>query len=216
MKNVAQILRRVHLEGRLVLGKLSDTGPSTLGRSSHYAEDPHNLVFVCGSGEQRPSSVHLGHDAACRPYVDACVVCSAAQEDVGGSVPQRDDFVRKRVDGDTKCPGQTKVTKFQDALAIDEKILRLEVTMKYSILVAKVDASEQLEHEALDGGRFEGTPLAVGIHVSFQVAIHEFENKHQLVFGMDHVMESDNILVFQLLHKGYFPNRGRWRSFFRV
>ena len=82
--------------------------------------------------------------------------------------------------------------------------------------MTKVYASEQLIHEALDGDRLEGTPLAVGVHVPLEVAVHEFKNKHQLVFGVDNIMECDDILVFQLLHEGDFSNCGRWGSFFRV
>lgn len=188
MEDITQVLRRIHLECRLILGKLGDSRPSALSWSSHNAKDPHDLVLIRGSRKQGPSSVHLSHYTACRPYVDACIVSSTPKKNIWSTIPQCDDLIGKRVDRDSKSAGKTKVTKFQQSLAVDEKVLRLEVTMKNSILVTKVYPLEQLIHEAFDRSWLESATFAVCVHVSFQVAIHIFENKHELVFGVDNIM----------------------------
>lgn len=86
-EDVSKILSGVHMECGLVLGELGDAWPGTLCRCSHDAENADDLVFVCGSGEQRSTGKHLGHDAARGPDVDTGVVCSAAEKDIGGAVP---------------------------------------------------------------------------------------------------------------------------------
>jgi hypothetical protein len=43
-----------------------------------------------------------------------------------------------------------------------------------------------------------------------------FKDEHKLVLGVDHVVQSDNVLVLQFLHERDFTNGGRRRAFFRV
>lgn len=76
-QDIAEILRRVHLEGRLIFGKLRDARPCTLGRGAHDAEYSNDLIFVCGAREQRSTGVHFGHDTASRPDIDTRVVGAA-------------------------------------------------------------------------------------------------------------------------------------------
>lgn len=52
-------------------------------------EDLEYLVNLRIAGEQGLSRAHLGEDAADRPHVDAGRVLPAAQEDLGGAVPER-------------------------------------------------------------------------------------------------------------------------------
>src|SRR5579863_1523687 len=46
-------------------------------------------------------------------------------------------FVGERVYRNTKSPGQDEIAKFELTFPIDEKILRLQIAMQHSILVAK-------------------------------------------------------------------------------
>lgn len=88
--------------------------------------------------------------------------------------------------------------------------------MKDSVLVTEVDTLQELIHEALDGGRLECAALAVGVHISFEVTIHILEDEHQLVLRVDDIMKCNDVLVFELLHKGYLADGGRRRAFFGV
>lgn len=98
------------------------------------------LVFVGGAGEEGATGVHLGHDAAGGPDVDGGGVGAGAEEDVGGAVPQGDDFVGEGVDGDAEGAGETKVGKFEVAGGVDEEVLGLEVSVEDAVVVAEGDA----------------------------------------------------------------------------
>jgi hypothetical protein len=81
-------------------------------------------------------------------------------------------------------------------------------------LVAECNSAQELEHERFDFISREGT--AVGIHVLFEVLVHIFKYEHELVFGVDDIVEADDVVVFELLHEGDFANGGGWCAFFRV
>jgi len=143
----AQILCGIHLEVLLVFAVLRDIWPGTFGRRAHDAENAHELILVRRSGEEWPSSVHLGHHTTCRPYVDAGVVGAGSEEDVGGAVPERNDFIREGVYGNAECSRQTEISELELALGVDEEILGLEITVQDSVGVAEIYALEELVHE---------------------------------------------------------------------
>ena len=64
--------------------------------------------------------------------------------------------LEKVLTGMPKARARPKSAKFQQPLAINEEILRFKIAMQDAILVAKVDAFEQLIHEAFDSGWLEG------------------------------------------------------------
>jgi len=90
------------VETRLVLGELADSGPGAFGGGTHYAEDFLELVFICSAWEEGAPGVHFCHYASGRPDVDAGVVGAGAEENVGGTVPQCDHFVREGIDRNAK------------------------------------------------------------------------------------------------------------------
>ena len=90
---------------------MGDAWPGALRGRAHDAEDAHKLVFVRGAGEERTTGVHLCHDTACGPDVDAGIVGSASKENIGGSIPEGYDFVGERVDWDSKRPCKTEISK---------------------------------------------------------------------------------------------------------
>lgn len=143
-------MRSVHLEVLLVFGVLGDAGPGTLGWRAHDAEDANELVFVGGSREEGPAGVHFRHDAAGGPDVDAGVVCSGPEKDIGGPVPESNDFVGEGVDWDAECSGKTEIGKLELAFGVDEEVLRFEIAVKDSVGVAEVDSLEKLVHEGFD------------------------------------------------------------------
>lgn len=212
----AEILGGVDGEVALVLWELGDAGPRALRGRAHQAEDLLQLVLVGGAGEQRAARVHLGHDAAGGPDVDAGVVGAAAEQDVRGAVPQGDDLVGEGVDGDAKGAGEAKVGELELAARVDEQVLGLEVAVQDAVVVAEGDAAHQLVHEGLDGGGVEGASIAARVHVALQVLVHELEDEHELVLGVNDVVQQDNVLVAQLLHERDLADGRRGRALLRV
>ena len=135
------------MEVGFVFRELGDAGPGALGWCAHYSEDLLKLVFVCGAGEERPAGVHFCHYAPCRPDVDASVVGAGAEEHIGGAVPEGDNFVGEGVNGDAKGAGEAKVGEFELAFVVDQEVLRFEVAMEDTVVVAEGDPLKELVHE---------------------------------------------------------------------
>lgn len=74
--------------------------------------------------------------------------------------------------------------------------------------MAKVDALEKLIHEGFDRRRLQRAAFAVGIHISLEIAIHVLEYEHQFVLRVNDIVESNDILVLELLHKRDFSDGG--------
>lgn len=204
------------MKGGLVLGKLRDARPRSLARSAHEPEDFLQFILVGGAREERTSGVHFCHDAARGPDINAGVVGTRAEENVWRTIPQGDDFVGKGVDRNAESASETKVSKLELALVVDEKILRLEIAMEHAILVAECNSLEQLIHERLDGDVVELATIAARVHVLFQVLVHILEHEHQLVFRMDHIVERDDVFMFELLHEGDLTNGSAGCSLFAI
>ncbi len=117
------------MEIGFIFRELADTGPGALGGGAHEAEDFLELVFVGGAGEEGPAGVHFGHDAAGGPDVDGGVVGAGAKEDVGGAVPEGDDFVGEGIDGDAKGSCETEICEFELAFVVYEEVLGFEVAV---------------------------------------------------------------------------------------
>jgi hypothetical protein len=79
--------------------------------------------------------------------------------------------------------------------------------------VTKGDAAEKLKHERLD---FVGGERTACVHVLFEVFVHVFKDEHELVFGVDDVLEGDDVVVLEFFHEGDFADRGGGCAFFRV
>ena len=216
LQYITQVLRCIHLEGRLVLGKLGDARPCTFGGCAHDSEYPGDLVLVCCPWEKWASGIHLCHDTSSRPDVDASVVGATTKQNVWGSVPQGDDLIGKGVHWNTKCSSQSKVAQLQDPFTVNQKVLRLQVPVQDPVLVAEIDAFEELVHERLDRAVLEGPALSLSVHITLQVTVHVLEYEHQLVLRMNHIVERDNVLVLELLHKRNLPDRGRGCPLFGV
>ena len=135
------------MEVGFIFRELGDTGPGALGWCAHYTENFLKLVFVCGAREEGPPSVHFCHYAPCRPDVDTGVVGAGAEEDVGGTVPEGDNFIGECVDGDAEGAGEAEVGELELAFVVDQEVLRFEVAVEHPIVVAEGDALEELVHE---------------------------------------------------------------------
>lgn len=67
-----------------------------------------------------------------------------AQEDFWSTVPERDDFVGIRSQGDTECTRQSKICQLEVPLVIDQQVLGFEISMKNASRVAEFDSLDQL------------------------------------------------------------------------
>ena len=125
-------------------------------------------------------------------------------------------FVGECVHRNTKCSSKAEISEFKFSLPIDEKILRFQITVQHSILVAKCCAHEKLVHKAPNGIRIEGTAVAMRIHVLFEVPLTVLEDKDEFRFCVDNIVKAYDVDVFELLHEGDLANRSRWRPFFGI
>ena len=167
------------------------------------------MVFIRRSRKERAAAVHLRHDTAGRPDVDAGIVGSASQQDIGGSIPERDDFVGKGVDGDAKGSSQTKVRELELAFILDEKVLGLQISVQDAILVTESNALQELIHEGFDGRVVELAVVSSRIHILLQVLVHILKHQHELVLRVDDIVERNNVLVLELFHQRDLADRRR-------
>jgi hypothetical protein len=215
-EDLPQVLCSIHLKVLLVFRELGDAGPGAFRWSTHDAEDADELVFVGGAGEERAARVHFCHDAASGPDVDAGVVGPGAKENVGGAVPEGYNFVGESVNGDSECSGETEIRKLELSFEVDEEILWLQIAVQDSVGVAEVNALQELMHKGFDGDRGQCSSLALCVHVLLQVLVHVFEDQHELILGVDNIVEADDVLVLQLLHQGNLADCCRGCAFFRI
>ena len=220
-QNSAELLGSVDRPRRLELGKTRDPRPRPLGRRAHQPEDLEQLVLVRGAGEQGAAREHLRHDAAGAPDVDAGVVSPTPEQDVRGAIPQRDDLVAESVDGDAEGAREAEIREFQLPLVVDEQVLGLEVAVQDAVFVAEGYAAQELPHEAFDGAGFEGAARAavgrvVAVHVLFEVFVHVLEDEHEFVFGVDDVVEGDDVFMFEFFHQADLAYCRAGGAFFAV
>jgi hypothetical protein len=84
------------------------------------------------------------------------------------------------------------------------------------VVVAKGNAAKELLHEGFDGDVVELTAVAARVHVLFEVFVHVFKDEHEFVFGVDDVVEGDDIFMLKFFHQGDFADSGRGGAFFGV
>jgi len=88
--------------------------------------------------------------------------------------------------------------------------------MEHPVFVAEGRALQKLVHETAHCCGIESATFAVRVHVLLEIPVTVFEDKDQLGFGVDNVIESDNVNVLQLLHQRDFTYRRRWGPFLGV
>jgi hypothetical protein len=80
--------------------------------------------------------------------------------------------------------------------------------VEHAVLVAERNALEEVIHERASDVWAERATLAVGVHVLLQVLLAELEDEHELRLGVDDVVQADDVLVVELLHKRNLADRG--------
>lgn len=109
-------------------------------RGYDLPESLEDLINLRVSREQRLPRTHLGEDTSHRPHVDASGVLSTAKQDLGGTVPERNDLVGVGSKRNTEGTRQTKIGKLQVSVAIDQQVLRLQIAMQDSMAVTVTDS----------------------------------------------------------------------------
>lgn len=129
---------------------------------------------------------------------------------------------------DSEGTSKTEIGQLQVTLAINEQVLRLQITVEDTVTVAVADTLAQLAHELLDdcvaktqaveigtstlGKGLAATTVSDGerLHVLLQVAVEELEDEVQLVtVGMDNVEQAHNVGIAHLLEEGNLADGGR-------
>lgn len=131
----------------------------------------------------------------------------------------------------TKRPSQTEISQLEVSVAVNQQVLRLEVTVQDAVAVAVANAFHQLSHELLDHGIAQSHVLAQrrtfrqslptstlahrkSLHVFLQVKVEELEDEVELVaVGVHDVQQSDNVGVIHLLQQGDLPDSSAGNTF---
>mmetsp|Transcript_25471 Transcript_25471/g.78404 ORF Transcript_25471/g.78404 Transcript_25471/m.78404 type:complete len:353 (-) Transcript_25471:83-1141(-) len=195
------------------VGEARDAGPRGLVGRAEDAEDSEQLVDFGIAREERATRSHFSEDAADGPEVDRRGVVLAAEQDLGGAVPERDDFVGVgALARGREGAGEAEVGEFEGAVAtIEEEILRLEVSVEDASLVAIRDAAEHLEEKAHGLRRLQAAPRlpARRVHVMLEILVQELEGQVQLGVRVHDVVQRHDVRVRELLQQRNLPDRRR-------
>lgn len=199
-QNHAQVLRGVDMEIALIFRELGDTGPRALRGCTHESEDLLQLVLISGSRKEGTAGIHFCHYAACRPNVDAGAIGTGSKKHVWSAIPEGYDLIGECIHWNAKGASESEVGKFELSLVVDEQVLRLQIPVQNPILVTELDSLQDLVHEGFDSNIVQLASTSSGIHVFLQVFIHIFKYQHEFVFGVDDIIEGDNIFMFEFFH----------------
>ena len=75
--------------------------------------------------------------------------------------------------------------------------------------MAKGGSLEQLVHEAANDVRIECAPLAMLVHVLFEILLTVLKDEDELCLCMDDIVQSDDIDMLELLHERYLSDGSR-------
>ena len=111
--------------GRLILAQLH----LGVGHVSHLLEDLKNLINLRVPLKQRLPRTHLREYTPHTPHIDSSTILLPPQQDLRGTIPQRDDLMRVTPQRHPERPCEPKVRELQVPLLINQKILGLEIPM---------------------------------------------------------------------------------------
>ncbi len=114
---------------------------------------------------------------------------------------------------DAEGAGKAEVSQLEVTIAVDEKVLRLQITVEHSVRVAESDSSKHLVQKRLHLHCGQAAGSLVLVHVFLEVMLEKFENKVQLLLAVHHVLQPDDVLVLQLFQQGNFTDSSRRHSF---
>lgn len=68
--------------------------------------------------------------------------------------------------------------------------------MQDAVLMTECNSTEQLVQESLAGHGIQSTIASTTVHVLFQILIHKLKYECQGLFGMNNVIETNDICMF--------------------
>mmetsp|Transcript_17459 Transcript_17459/g.23554 ORF Transcript_17459/g.23554 Transcript_17459/m.23554 type:complete len:332 (+) Transcript_17459:378-1373(+) len=186
---------------------------------ANQVSDHHHLFLLSLRGKQGLAAYELGENAANAPNVDRRRVLSPGEDDLGGAVPACGDVVRegslRRHQGLDVGARKPKVTDLQIAVAVDQEITRLQVTMKNSARVNVLEPAQDLVQEKLD--------VLVAEHlIRFdnlgKVSLHQVRNYVQLVellqrLWLQDALDRKHVLVGEQAHDLELTERAQSENF---
>lgn len=119
-------------------------------------------------------------------------------------------LVTESVHRNAEGTGETEVTDLKLSAAVDQQVLRLEITvenpvgvtegntLRSALQIHRSSHVQQLIGEVLDGVEGKGAAISVRVHVALQVLFAVFEDEDQLGLGVDDIVEADNVDVLEL------------------
>lgn len=192
-------------EASLEVGQLQGVRPVALVGRAEHLEYFENLIDLTVAREKRSLLRHLSENAASAPQVDAERVMLGREENLGASIPQRDDLVRVSLDGKTKGSGETEVGQLnRGSVVANEQVLRLEIAMEYTVRVEEDEGLANLIKERLGLFGRQGSTLL--LHVLLEVVLEVFEHQVELVLGEQHLLKFDNVGMPQILQQADFAD----------
>ena len=101
------------------------------------------------------------------------------------------------LDWEAKSAGKTEICKFNDRSGgVDEKVLRLQISVEDAVLMQVNEGLEDLVEEALClllGERL----IPVLSHVLFEVELQVLEDEIELLLGIDDLLQFDHVWMFK-------------------
>lgn len=108
---------------------------------------------------------------------------------------------------DSKGASQSKVCNLQIEIAIDEKVLRLQVAMKDAMSVTVAYAVGKLSHELFNDLGIKRDTLWDCFHVLLEIHVEVLKDKVKFVaLGVDDIEETHDVGIIHLLEEGDFAN----------
>lgn len=88
--------------------------------------------------------------------------------------------------------------------------------MQDLVFVAESSPFQQLKHEATNSIWVESAAISMLVHVFLEILLAVFENKDELCFCVNYVVQSHNVDMLKFLHERDFANGSRWCSFLGI
>ena len=203
-------------EGNFHLRQLADALPQAVvaGRTKAL-EDLEDLADLALTVEQRLPMGQLVQNAADRPHVNTGRVHFATEQDLGRTVPERDNLMCIALEWKAERTSQAEVSYLDFSLAlVDQQVGRLQVTVHDAALVAVQKARKDLPDDR--ASLRNSHRLAAAVEVLLHIEVEKLEYEVELVFAMNDVNEVDDVYVAQLTQQGDFANRGAGNAFIGV
>ncbi len=191
-------------ESRFKVRQLQRSRPVLFVGCALDLEDLENLIDFRIAREERSPLRHLSHDAPYGPYIYRCRVLLLSEEDLRSAVPQRHNLVSVRLHWESESPCQAEICQFDDAIFVDEKILRLQVSVHNTVSVTESGRLQDLVGEALDLVRRKRA--ALGAHVLLKIVLAVLKDKVELVLRINNFLEFNDVRMLETLEQRDFSN----------